>query len=87
MKFIVHLEVDVTGDSTFSESDGRKVAFDLASTLTTTQAKKGRPTSGPRASVVGITVDSERPMETRTFRYGDPVPMPIRSPGDADVME
>jgi hypothetical protein len=62
MKFIVRLEVEVTSDTTFSESDGKKMAFDMASTLLTSSSKKGRPTSGPKASVVGIAVEQPVPM-------------------------
>lgn len=56
MKFIVSIEVEVDSDKSFTESEGKRAAYDLAATLN--QAKKGRTPSGPRASVCGISLMS-----------------------------
>ena len=55
-KYRVILEVDV--HNTTTESEGRETAFALVASLHGSQAKKGRPASGPRATLSGISVES-----------------------------
>ena len=53
-RFSVSVDVDITNAE--SESEARKAAFALL-TAPETQ-KKGRPSSGPRGMVTGITIET-----------------------------
>lgn len=67
MKVFVVIEMEVSDSSSqLTESQARQIAFDEISSKVLTQKKTGRPASGPKASVSGITVES-------TFRKGFPI--------------
>ena len=60
MKLFVVIEMEVSDSSaTLTESQARQIAFDEISSKVLTQKKTGRPASGPKASVSGITVESD----------------------------
>ena len=59
MKVFVVIEMEVSDSSAqLTESQARQIAFDEISSKVLTQKKTGRPASGPKASVSGITVES-----------------------------
>lgn len=58
MKVFVVIEMEVSDSSAqLTESQARQIAFDEISSKVLTQKKTGRPASGPKASVSGITVE------------------------------
>ena len=60
MKVFVVIEMEVSDSSAqLTESQARQIAFDEISSKVLTQKKTGRPASGPKASVSGITVESD----------------------------
>ena len=60
MKVFVVIEMEVSDSSAqLTESQARQIAFDEISSKVLTQKKTGRPSSGPKASVSGITVESD----------------------------
>lgn len=59
MKLFVVIEMEVSDSSSqLTESQARQIAFDEISSKVLTQKKTGRPASGPKASVSGITVET-----------------------------
>lgn len=59
MKLFVVIEMEVSDSSSqLTESQARQIAFDEISSRVLTQKKTGRPASGPKASVSGITVET-----------------------------
>jgi len=63
MKVFVVIEMEVSDSSAqLTESQARQIAFDEISSKVLTQKKTGRPASGPKASVSGITVESDEDM-------------------------
>lgn len=76
MKLTVTLEVEVEGTET--ESEARATAVGLVTPLLS-EKKKGRPASGPRATVVGFHVNTPSPVSP--MGYGVP------ASAHADVME
>lgn len=60
MKVFVVIEMEVSDLSApLTQSQARQIAFDEISSKVLTQKKTGRPASGPKASVSGITVESD----------------------------
>jgi hypothetical protein len=69
MKVFVVIEMEVSDSSApLLESQARQIAFDEISSKVLTQKKTGRPASGPKASVSGITVESDEDYISRTDR-------------------
>lgn len=61
MKVFVVIEMEVSDSlNILNESQARQIAFDEISSKVLTQKKTGRPASGPKASVSGITVETRR---------------------------
>jgi len=77
MKVFVVIEMEVSDSSAqLTESQARQIAFDEISSKVLTQKKTGRPASGPKASVSGITVEArcnqvarEVPVVSSTIQY------------------
>jgi len=68
MKVFVVIEMEVSDSSAqLTESQARQIAFDEISSKVLTQKKTGRPASGPKASVSGITVEARHPMSPVVF--------------------
>ncbi len=58
MKVFVVIEMEVSDSlNILNESQARQIAFDEISSKVLAQKKTGRPASGPKASVSGITVE------------------------------
>jgi len=69
MKVFVVIEMEVSDSlNILNESQARQIAFDEISSKVLTQKKTGRPASGPKASVSGITVESHEDYISPTER-------------------
>lgn len=67
-RFKVSVEIDVTDAD--SEAQARKTVFSLLTAPTA--ASKGRPASGPKASVTGLTIPASPYDESAVKTAGSP---------------
>ena len=77
-RFKVSVEIDVTDAD--SEAQARKTVFSLLTAPTA--ASKGRPASGPKASVTGLTIPASPHDASQSL-----VDHQVKTTGKSDVME